>query len=180
MQSSRKYWLCTFFIVFFLLVAVVEKHSRKLLTGMGASTDGNPVLAFNSETLQTISGFRLLGPRRKNLREGNAFAISMAEEALPVEQLPKMVPGHPRLLVRKAPWKYGLSLDELRIRAQMQPWAGQIAIAMRKPPDHSSYRPTITRRALLYLLTGDERLVPRLVQHVLDAKHAFNVGGGLV
>jgi hypothetical protein len=90
------------------------------------------------------------------------------------------VPGHPRLLVRNAPWKYGLSLEELRRRVRLQPWAGQIATAMKKPPDHPTYLPTISYRALLYLLTGDETLVPSIVQHILEAKPAFNGGGGLV
>jgi hypothetical protein len=128
----------------------------------------------------TISTFKLLGPRRKELRRGNAFAITMAEEALPPEKLPGMVPGHPRLLVRNQEWRYGLSVEQLRQRARMEPWAKQLAKDMKKPPDHRSSSSVITHRALLYLITGDESLVPRIVERILEAKPELNVGGGLV
>lgn len=127
-----------------------------------------------------VSGFRILGPRRRLLRKGNAFAITMAEEALPAGKLPRMVEGHPRLLVRKTAWKYGLSLEQLRQRARTEPWAKQMAIDIRKPPDHPSSASVITHRALLYLITGDESLVPRIIERVLMAKPSYNVGGGLL
>ncbi len=38
----------------------------------------------------------------------------------------------------------------------------------------------MTHRALLYLITGDESLVPRIVERILEAKPQYNVGGGLV
>jgi len=127
------------------------------------------------------SPFRPLGQRRARLRIGNAYSITMAEEALPQDQLPKMVQGHPRLLLRPKAWKYGLSLAQLREHARMEPWARQVARDMKKPPDHRSARGLrITHRALLYLITGDESLVPRIVEAVLAAKPRFNVGGGLV
>lgn len=117
---------------------------------------------------------------RRALRKGNAYAITMSEEALPPDQLPKMVEGHPRLLVRKTPWKHGLSLEQLRQRVQQEPWASQLIKDTKRPPDHPTYAPPITHRALLYLLTGDESLVPRIVERIMAAKPEFNVGGGLV
>jgi len=124
--------------------------------------------------------FQPLGPRREKLRSGNAYGITMAEEALPVEQLPRVVKGHPRLLVRPSEWKHGLSLAQLRARARREPWARQVAIDMKKPPDHPSSSSVITHRALLYLITGDETLVPRIVERIMAAKPEYNVGGGLV
>ncbi len=118
--------------------------------------------------------------RRAQLHQGNAYAVTMVEESLPARQLPEMVTGHPRLLVRKTPWKHGLSVDELRQRATRAPWAAQVAKDMSKPPDHPSSSSVITHRALLYLITGDESLVPRIVERILAAKPEYNVGGGLV
>ena len=130
--------------------------------------------------LKNSSPFHPLGPRREKLRIGNAYAITMAEEALPAEQLPQMTSGHPRLLLRPTPWRYGLSLAELRERVKREPWATQVAKDMSKPPDHPSSSSVITHRALLYLITGDESLVPRIVERILEAKPQYNVGGGLV
>ncbi len=136
-----------------------------------------------SPTLQATSAqspFQPLGQRRDKLRIGNAYSISMAEEALPEDRLPKMVAGHPRLLLRSTAWEYGLSLEQLRERARMEPWAKQVAIDMKKPPDHVSSSNVITHRALLYLITGNESLVPRIVERVLAAKPQYNCGGGLI
>ena len=77
-----------------------------------------------------------------------------------------MTAGHPRLLLRLTNWRYGLSLQELRARAQIEPWATQVAKDIRRPPDHPTSFPVITHRALLYLITGDESLVPRIVERI--------------
>jgi len=127
-----------------------------------------------------LSPFKPLGPRRRQLINGNAYAVTLAEEALPENELPQIIKGHPRLLLRPSEWKYGLSLSQLRARAQEEPWASQVAKDMKKPPDHPSSPAVITHRALLYLITGDETLVPRIVERILVAKPALNVGGGLV
>lgn len=164
-------------LVVFMAIFAFRLHAPSTETrGSFVSMTLNTVAAAGD----TISTFRVLGPRRKQLRNGNAFAVTMAEEALPLEQLPRMVQGHPRLLIRKAPWKYGLSLDQLRQRARTEPWARQLAIDYKKPPDHPSSAAAITHRALLYLITGDESLVPRIVERVLAAKPSFNSGGGLL
>ena len=84
------------------------------------------------------------------------------------------------MLLRTSPWKYGLSLGQLRERACMEPWAAQVAKDMKKPPDHSFMSGTIIHRALLYLITNDESLVPKIVELILSAKPRYNLGGGLV
>lgn len=150
------------------------------MTGVaGAQNQGAPASS-SLAAGDTVSTFRLLGPRREELREGNAFAVTLAEEAIAIDRLPRMVPGHPRLLVRKTPWKYGLSLEQLKQRLRREPWAGQLAKDIKRPPDSPTSFPVITHRALLYLLTGDESLVPRIVERILMAKPQFNSGGGLV
>jgi hypothetical protein len=154
-------------------------------------TDGQSAAAPHSQsetvppsaTLQKTavqSPFQPLGPRRGSLRKGNAYSITMAEEALPAHQLPKMTSGHPRLLLRPTAWSGGLSVDQLRARAKMEPWLTQVARDMTKPPDHPSAASAITHRALLYLITGDESLVPRIVERIMEAKPQYNVGGGLL
>ena len=137
-------------------------------------------LALDESSAQ--SPFRPQSLRRKQMRIGNAYSITMAEEALKIEQIPKMVEGHPRLLLRRESWKYGLSLAQLHERAKKEPWATQISKDMRKPPDHPAggTGQRITHRALLYLITGDESLVPRIVERIMSVKPRYNTGGGLV
>ncbi len=165
--------------VIMVMVVMTALGSGSVMAGW----PGDYETASPSPTLQTTglaSPFQPLGKRRKKLRVGNAYAITMAEEVLPENQLPRMVSGHPRLLLRPVPWKYGLSLAQLRERARKEPWAKQVGIDMRKPPDHVSSANVITHRALLYLITGDESLVPRIVERILASKPQYNCGGGLV
>jgi hypothetical protein len=119
---------------------------------------------------------RSLDTARKRERE-TPFSTLMAEEALPIDQLPKMVKDHPRMLIRTARWSGGISLDQLRERARRAPWAKQVAIYSKTPPPQPGYT---TLRALLYLETRDESLVPMIVERVMAAKPAYNCGGGLV
>ncbi|WP_321494676.1 hypothetical protein [uncultured Desulfobacter sp.] len=167
----------------FLLVMTVICFGLGAVQQSSEAGDKQDSIAHPSPALENPgknSLFHAEGYRQKNLRKGNAYAITMAEERLSEAELPKMVKGHPRLLVRPSEWKYGLSLEQLRERAKKEPWAGQIAKDMKKPPDHKTYAPAITHRALLYLITGDETLVPRIVEFILSAKPEYNVGGGLV
>jgi hypothetical protein len=101
----------------------------------------------------------------------------MAEEALPVDQLPEVISGHPRLLIRTQPWKGGITVAELRKRAKKEPWKRWFDWCARKKPTPRQWRPV---RALYYLATGDESVVPAIRDYVLAAKPAFNCGGGLV
>ena len=114
-------------------------------------------------------------PRR--LRRGTPYSITMAEEAMPIEKLPAVVKDHPRLLIRTRPWKGGISLPELRRRARKQPWARWFDWLRRTKPAPRQWRPL---RALYYLVTEDESVVPEIVRYVLKSKPQFNCGGGLV
>lgn len=169
-------------IIILATVAALLGGSLKDVRSTVAQQPENGVIE-PSSTLQkpaSQSPFQPLGSRREKLRSGNAYAVSLAEEALPIAQLPEMTSGHPRLLLRSASWKYGLSLEQLRQRAKTEPWATQVARDMRTPPNHKSSSNVIVHRALLYLITGDESLVPRIVEQILTAEPQYNVGGGLV
>lgn len=80
--------------------------------------------------------------------------------ALPPDQLPKVVETHPRLWVRGEPWQYGLSVDVLRARAKKEPWAGRFKTA---PQGGEAL-------ALHYLATGDESVVPQIVEEVINRR----------
>ncbi len=88
------------------------------------------------------------------------WPTKMHQVALPKDKLPKVVKTHPRLYVRAKPWKYGPSVAELRARAKKEPWAGRF----NKPPKGG------TELALYYLATGDESVVPRIVEGVINRK----------
>ena len=151
--------------------------------GMTESSDKQDHVPPPSQSLKNPGSnplFKTQGHRKKNLRKGNAYSVTMAEEKLSESGLPKMVKGHPRLLIRSSEWKYGLSLEQLKTRAGKEPWASQIVKDMTPPPDHKNSSSVMTHRALLYLITGDETLVPRIVECILSTKPRYNVGGGLV
>jgi hypothetical protein len=98
------------------------------------------------------------------------FPQTCAACALPEDQLPRMIEGHPRLLLRVKPWKYGLSLDQLRARARQAPWAAQFKKTP-SPKDGAAC-------ALYYLATGDEKVVPGLIDRVLAIEHVgYGMGG---
>ena len=102
----------------------------------------------------------------------------------------KIVEGHPRLLIRPEPWPGGLSVAEFRARVKTEPWAtafekqvarrakseAKKAVETKKPLRYHSGRPL----ALYYLATGDESVIPPLIDYVLAAKPMYNCGGGLV
>ncbi|MFO7898485.1 MAG: hypothetical protein R6V58_05435 [Planctomycetota bacterium] len=105
------------------------------------------------------------------------YSITVAEEALPADQLPDVLDDHPRLLVRKTPWEGGITVAELRRRAKQEPWKKWFDWVKRKKWRPNQWRPV---RALYYLATGDESVVPAIRDYVLAAKPQFNCGGGLV
>jgi len=86
----------------------------------------------------------------------------------------KIVEGHPRMLIRAKPWKGGLSVEQFRERAKQDPWAKQFKTA---PPMKKGREMDV---ALYYLATGDESVIPGLVDYVMSAKDAFNCGGGMI
>jgi hypothetical protein len=94
------------------------------------------------------------------LAAGKRWPRRFADVALPADKLPKVVATHPRLWVRAKPWKYGLSVDELRKRAKEPNWARRFA----KPPRGGE------ALALHYLATGDESVVPKIVEGVINRR----------
>jgi len=95
------------------------------------------------------------------------FPKKCAQCAIPEDQLPKLVKGHPRLMLRPKPWKYGLSVDQLRERAKQKPWAARF----KKPPEHSDR----LEAALYHLVTGDESMVPALAGKIMKAKVGYGI-----
>jgi hypothetical protein len=135
-----------------------------------------------------------IDPRKWGTRSGNDYGYKVAHCALSAEQLAatirKVVEGHPRLLLRPRPWEGGLSLAQLRARARREPWAGglmrmadktkrDIKQALDGGRPLSPYY-VAHPAALYYLATGDESVVPPLVDVVLAAKPAYNCGGGMM
>ncbi|MCG3179769.1 MAG: hypothetical protein BIFFINMI_02112 [Phycisphaerae bacterium] len=85
----------------------------------------------------------------------------------------RIVPDHPRLLIRSRPWAGGLSVAQLRERARQEPWAKNF----RAPPKG---RGRELDTALYYLVTGDESVIGPLVEYVLSARAQDNCGGGML
>ena len=111
---------------------------------------------------------------RPRWRKDSPYPEIMSELALPADQLPKVVPGHPRLLVRARPWRGGLSVEQLRRRASREPWASMLkGSAFRSP----RYGP---RCALYYLVSGDVSVMRGLEKYVLSARPGWRCGGTLV
>ncbi len=114
------------------------------------------------------------------------FALSAEELAVAIR---KVVKGHPRLLLRPEPWEGGLSIAQFRERVRKEPWAAlgrrakaevlkQVATAIEnKKPLHRGY---LLRTALYYLATGDESVIPPLVDAAVTDIPRFNCGGGLM
>jgi len=112
------------------------------------------------------------------------FPDTMAECAIPESELPGVVEGHPRILVRARPWKGGLSLEQLRQRTKEQPWVAAFqrmgAEFKRKVADKTPFRSNEARGAALYhLVTGDESVVPGVVQSIMSRTNAGYGMGGL-
>jgi len=101
------------------------------------------------------------------------FPKKMSQVALPEDKLPEIIKGHPRMMVRSEPWKYGLSLKELRARAGMEPWASTIK-NMAKEYGSTGGRIKKLRwfdgieAARYFIYTGDDSIVPSLVQWILN------------
>lgn len=88
---------------------------------------------------------------------GQRWPRRVAEFALKPEEMPKLLGDHPRLMVRREKWDYGLSVAELKGHIANSPWKGRFD----KPP-----KPPL-EAALYYLITGDESVVPAVVQNTI-------------
>jgi len=120
---------------------------------------------------------------RHRYRKNSPYPELMSELALPEKELPKVIKGHPRLLVRAEAWDGGLSVSQLRQRIQkgkpgwnaVKKYAGE---AKRNPIRcGEKYGEHV---ALYYLCTGDETVIPGIIQFILKAKPSYKCGGGLV
>jgi len=113
-------------------------------------------------------------PGTYGIKYGNEYGYLVEHMALSdadyAKYVKKVVKGHPRLFMRPKAWKVGLSLAEFRERAKQEPYKKII---------HRSNRPKHAAAcALYYLATGDESVIPALVDKVMAAKPAFKCGGG--
>ena len=58
---------------------------------------------------------------RPRYERNSAYPELMSELALPEKDLPKVVEGHPRLLLRAKPWEGGLCVEEIAQRLGKEP-----------------------------------------------------------
>ena len=91
----------------------------------------------------------------------NQFSRTYQEEAL--KNIPEVVKDHPRIFLRRTPWGSGPSLEEIKRAAEREPWTSWLK---GKP----SGRPA-EGWALRYLLTGNESLVPPIVEYMKTVKY---------
>jgi len=125
--------------------------------------------------------FIVLSPYLSHVGEArNKFPHKFVEVAIPEDELPKVIKGHPRLLIRSKPWHGGLSLEELKIRGKKPPWTALVSKMIKRPPDAKFAKKYCDRAALYYLMTGDESVVPKIVDAILTGKPRSKCGGGLV
>ena len=87
------------------------------------------------------------------------FSSTYAQEALSHREIPGIISGHPRLFLRSEPWRHGPNLTDLKMWAQQEPLKSYLKNKpwSQKPSEELAFR---------YLLTGDERLVPPIVQQM--------------
>ncbi|MGQ9661586.1 MAG: heparinase II/III domain-containing protein [Kiritimatiellia bacterium] len=115
--------------------------------------------------------------------QAGMFPKKMAQVALPEEQLPRVISGHPRLMIRREHWKYGLGLAEVRERATRPPWVENLNRLRAKYASREGERKKLRwydgiEAARYHLLTGDETIVPSLEDWLLAIPHAgYGLGG---
>ncbi|SDT97143.1 hypothetical protein [Desulfobacula phenolica] len=102
--------------------------------------------------LLIVSGIYLVSAEIRS----KEFHTSYAREALPLHDLPDVLPEHPRLFMRPKPWSHGPSLQELR---QQSEYGDLKAFVNRKP-----WNPKPGMEwAFRYLLTEDEHLAKSVI-----------------
>ncbi len=79
------------------------------------------------------------------------------------DSIPDIIPDHPRLLLRPAPWSHGPNLADLKAASATEPWKAWLK---KRPGGH----PT-EGWAFRYLLTQDESLIPRIINHMKTVKY---------
>ena len=87
------------------------------------------------------------------------FSSTYEQEALSNREIPEIISGHPRLFLRVQPWKHGPNLTDLKMWAQQEPLKSYLKNKPWNPKPSEEW-------AFRYLLTGDEKLVPPIVQEM--------------
>lgn len=87
------------------------------------------------------------------------FNSKYEQETLSEKEYPKIIQTHPRLFLRLKPWKHGPSLEDLRAWAKEEPL---VSYLKNRPWDPKPGR----EWAFRYLLTGDEKLVPPILENM--------------
>jgi O-antigen ligase len=87
------------------------------------------------------------------------FSSTYEQEALSNREIPEIISAHPRLFLRAQPWGHGPNLIELKMRVQEEPLKSYLK---NKPWNAKPGR----EWAFRYLLTGDEKLVPPVIQEM--------------
>jgi hypothetical protein len=104
-------------------------------------------------------GILLLSSYQPAGAQNTYFNITYAEESLSKEDIPMIVPSHPRLFIRLSPWKHGPDLTTLRRRAKKEPLKSYLKRKAWAPKPGLEW-------AFRYLITGDEKLVPPLIERM--------------
>ena len=92
-----------------------------------------------------------------NLQTAPGFSKTYQEDSLAGGELPRVISAHPRLLIRNSPWRRGPSIELLKMWMSEEPLKSYLK---EKPWDPN---PGL-EWAFRYLLTGDEKLIPPIVQ----------------
>ncbi len=104
--------------------------------------------------------FVLIGSQYSTESQTNPkFSSTYKEEALSSKEIPEIISSHPRLFLRGQPWKHGPNLTDLKMWAEQEPLKSYLKSKPwnPKPSDEWAFR---------YLLTGDEKLVPPIIQEM--------------
>lgn len=87
------------------------------------------------------------------------FSSTYGQEALSNREIPGIISGHPRLFLRAQSWKHGPSLTDLKMWAGQEPLKSYLKSKPWNPKPSEEW-------AFRYLVTGDEKLVPPIVQEM--------------
>ena len=98
-----------------------------------------------------------------NAPTGHAFSDTYAELALAKNEIPTVVQSHPRLFIRQSPWKSGPNVEDLRKWSKIEPLKSYLKRRPWNPKPGIEW-------AFRYLVTGDEKLVPPIVNRMKSEK----------
>ena len=113
--------------------------------------------------LVTVLPFSLLVMSCQQVSSDTGFATTYSAYALGKNSLPEVMDGHPRLFIRSELWSHGPSLPELKQWSQFPPMKTYLG-------RNSWARGPGLEWAFRYMVTGDESLVPPIVDWMKDQK----------